>query len=57
MRSLLFSFGILRGYFMGFKCKQRKSKSKRKSVGCIGCKYYMKIRAVGDSSYRWRYTC
>lgn len=40
---------------MGFKCKQKTSKSKRKNVGCKGCKYLVKVRYYG--AYIWACTC
>ena len=40
---------------MGFKCKRQYSISKRKNIGCKGCKYYVKINLYGNIC--WRCTC
>ncbi len=40
---------------MAFFCKRKISKSKRKNVGCKGCKYYEKVFWHGHWS--WRCTC
>lgn len=42
---------------MGFKCKRRTSSSKRKNVGCKGCKYYQKVYLGYVKQYRWMCIC
>lgn len=46
---------LFRGDRMAFFCKRKTSKSKRKNVGCKGCKYYEKVFWRGHWS--WRCTC
>lgn len=41
---------------MGFFCKRKRSKSKRKNISCKGCKYFEKVKwDKGDT--KWRCTC
>lgn len=40
---------------MAFYCKRKISKSKRKTIGCKGCKYYEKV--FWNGHYQWRCTC
>ena len=40
---------------MAFFCKRKVSKSKRKTIGCKGCKYYEKV--FWNNHWQWRCTC
>lgn len=40
---------------MAFFCKRKISKSKRKTIGCKGCKYYEKV--FWNNQWQWRCTC